>query len=126
MTKSLGGLLYPLITLATITEEKIYPVCNIGYDVYQDVMHILKKFGNIERSYIKKLAIKNIHCYILFASEYGTQYDEGIDVPISFEQIGSLIPKSEFIFVSPMTGFDIQLKTFKKIKQRARCPIYLV
>lgn len=127
ITESLGGILYTTIALASLTHETIYPVCNIGYDVYQEVIARLKSLKNVDLSYIQKITIKNIHCYILFANEYGTQYDEGEERPISFEQVAPLISHSKFIFVSPMTGFDIELATFKEIRQKAKragCWVY--
>jgi len=125
VTESLGGILYVVISLATLTKEKVYPVCNVGYDIYDDLISILKNFKNVQLSHIRKVNVKNIHCYIMWVSEYGTQYDEGREVPISFKQVKPLMPKSKFIFVSPMTGFDIELETLKKIKQTVICPIYL-
>lgn len=123
-TESLGGILYTTIAMATLTKEKIYPICNVGWDIYPDVKKVLGQYSNVDLSNLRKSDEKNIHCYIFYASEYGTQYDEGEEIPVSFEQIKPLISKSKFIFVSPMTGFDIRLSTFKKIKQNARCPLY--
>ncbi len=125
ITESLGGILYTVVALAALTEEKIYPVCNVGYDIYESTIAILKKFENVDLSCIRKEVIENIHCYILYASEYGTQYDKGKEVLVSFDQIKPFLSKSKFIIVSPATGFDVPLDVIQNIKQDAKCPVYL-
>ena len=125
ITESVGGALYTIAALATVTNEEVYPVCNVGYDIYQDVVNFLKGYRNVALSAVQKVNTKNIHCYILYASEYGTQYDDGKEVPISFEQVEPLIPNSGFIFVSPSTGFDIPLDVVRRVKRSTKSPMYL-
>jgi len=122
--RSFGGILYTAIAIASITKETVVPVCNVGFDAYDNVLKILGQFENIDVSRIQKSDTKNIHCHIFYTSDYGTQYDEGNDIPISYKQIQPSASKSDFVFVSPMTGFDITLNTLKKIKKSANCPVY--
>lgn len=119
-----GGTLYSVVALASLTSEAIRLVCNVGVDLYDSAIRYLKKFGNVDTAGVEKVKIKNFHCYILFASEYGTQYDEGTTVPIRFSQVEPFLNDSSFILISPMTGFDIELRTFCQIRKMASCPIY--
>ena len=122
--ESLGGVLYSVIALAELTEKKIYPISNVGYDIYDEVISILKEYDNIDVLGIQKTDARNIHCYIMFKSEYGTQYDENLEVPIVYPQVEPLLDSAKFIFLSSMTGLDFSLELLKKIKQTAKCPIY--
>lgn len=126
IVESLGGTLYIVSALASLSKnnDKIRLVCNIGYDIYEEVIEYLQLFPNIDLSSINKVDSKNIHSYILFASEYGSQYDEGHEIPITYKQIEPFIYDTNFIIISSMTGFDFNLSTLKRIKNNAKCPIY--
>jgi adenosine kinase len=123
-TESLGGILYIVLALSYLTENIIYPVVNVGYDIFKVVKKLLKDRKNVDLTGLKEVNVKNIHCYILYASQYGTQYDEGKEVPISFEQVRSFLSNANFIIISPMTGFEINLDTVKKIRKSTKAPIY--
>jgi len=124
VVNGLGGSLYTVNALASLTDEPIRLICNVGENIFDSVISSLKKFPNIDVSGIRKVNGNHLHCYILYASEYGTQYDEGKEVPISFMQIEPYVSDSDFILVSLMTGFDIELSTLQQIKQSANCPVY--
>lgn len=120
----LGGILYPVHALASLTDETIIPVCNVGADIFDNVIAFLRGFPNVDVSGVQRVERDNIHCYILFASEYGTQYDEGHEVPIVFSQVRPFLNESQLIFASSMTGFDFELRTLQRIGQNAKCPVY--
>lgn len=123
--ESLGGTLYSAHAFAAITNEPINLVCNVGKDIYEEVVRRLNQLPNLKLDGVSAHEGDNIHCYIIFLSEYGTQFDVGRDREIKFSQASKFLSSSDFILVSPMTGFDMRLPTLKKIKQESRCPIYL-
>lgn len=125
IVESLGGTLYTVSALAALTDDPVRLVCNVGDDLFDMVISSLKGFFNIDTSGIRRVKGPHFHCYILFASEYGTQYDEGVDKPIKFSQVKPFLKDSDFILVSLMTGFDLDLHTLQQIKRAARCPVYL-
>lgn len=122
--ESLGGALYTVTALASLTERKVNLVSNVGIDIFDEVISTLAKFPNVDISGIYKVKQPHFHCYILFASEYGTQYDENVEVPITFSQVQPFINNSKFILVTPMTGFELDLSTLQQIKGIAKCPVY--
>lgn len=122
--ESLGGSLYTVTALASLTEKRVNLVSNAGIDIFDEVMSILAKFLNVDTSGIHKVQQPHYHCYILFASEYGTQYDKNLEVPITFSQVQPFINDSEFILVTSMTGFEFELSTLQQINDTAKCPIY--
>ncbi len=125
IVNDLGGTLYTVSALASLTDKPVRLICNVGDNIFDAVISALEKFPNIDVSGIKKVEGSHFHCYIMFVSEYGTQYDEGTEIPITFAQLSPFLDDSEFIIVSPMTGFDLELHTLQRIKQVADCPVYL-
>ena len=79
--ESLGGALYTVTALASLTEERINLVSNAGIDIFHEAISALARFPNVDTTGIHKIEQPHYHCYILFASEYGTQYDETLEVP---------------------------------------------
>ena len=125
VVESLGGTLYTVSALASLTNETIRLICNVGEDIYDAVISALRLSPNIDVSGVKKIEGSHSRCYILFASEYGTQYDEGKEIPITFSQLSPFLDSSDFLLVSPMTGFDLSLRALRRIFQAANCPVYL-
>lgn len=121
----LGGSLYTVFALSALSDCTINLVCNVGYDVYDRVLEILSHYPNINLAGLQKTEYPNIHSYILFASEYGTQFDEGNECPVSYAQVAPFIKESDFILISPMTGFDIELRTLRLIRKRTQTPLLL-
>jgi adenosine kinase len=124
VVESLGGSLYTASALASLTNSQVRLICNVGEDLFESVISHLRRFPNVDTSGIGKVEGNHFHCYILFASEYGTQYDEGADIPIRFSQVKPFLGDTDFVLVSPMTGFDLDLRTLRDIKQAAKCPLY--
>ncbi|MCL4528190.1 MAG: PfkB family carbohydrate kinase [Chloroflexi bacterium] len=124
IVNGLGGTMYTVITLASLTNQEIRLVCNVGDDIIGTVTELLGKFPNIHLSGIKEFKGNHFHCYILFASPYGTQFDEGLEIPASYTQVKPFMKDSDFILVSPMTGFDLSLHSLKRMRTTSNCPIY--
>jgi len=122
--ESLGGALYTVTALASLTEERINLVSNAGIDIFYEVINALARFPSVDTSGIHRVEQPHYHCYILFASEYGAQYDETLEVPITFSQVQPFLEDSQFILVSPMTGFELDLSTLQEIRDAAECPVY--
>lgn len=125
IVQSLGGILYTVSALAYLIDEKIRPVCNVGEDVFEQVVDSLKGIPNMDLVGLRRAKGNHFHCYIMYGSEYGTQYDEGPEVPISFNQVRPFLGDSRFVLVSFMTGYDMAFATMKRIKDVAQCPVYL-
>lgn len=124
VSEGLGGALYTIGSIASLIDDAICPVCNVGTDIFDDVLTFLSRFKNVDTSGVRRLRDPNVHNYIIFVSEYGTQYDEHINEPIRLSQVKPFLGRSDFILVSSMTGFDMSLTTLQQIKLAASCPIY--
>jgi hypothetical protein len=64
--ESFGGILYNILALSCLGREevKIYPICNLGCDVYDQVISYLKNCRNVELGGIKKVECKNNHAIL--------------------------------------------------------------
>jgi sugar/nucleoside kinase (ribokinase family) len=121
---SLGGLIYTINALTYLTNESIIPICNVGYDKYNDVIRFLSQFDNVSTEGITKVNHLNIQCNIIYVNEYGIQYDIGEETPIKFSQLSSYLRNCKFILASSMTGYDLKLSMFKKLKRDYNIPTY--
>lgn len=130
--KSLGGILHIVKAFSVLAkyfpklrEKEILPITNVGFDVYDEIIREIQSLdGKINLEGIHKYNEKNIHSYILFASEYGTQYDENLEKPVTYEQVESYLGDIDFVIVSPMTGYDVDISIMKNLKKEKMAPVY--
>jgi len=126
-TESFGGILYNILTLSYLGREdvKIYPVCNLGYDVYGQVISHLKNSDNVELGGIKKVNCKNNHAFLLINKK--NQREEALKnrvPPLSFSQIEPFLG-ADVILVNFISGFDLSLLTLKKIRKSTDALIFM-
>ena len=126
-TESFGGILYNILALSYLGREgiEIYPICNLGYDVYSQVISHLKNCNNVELSGIKKVDCKNNHAFLSI-----NERNERAEIlknkvpPLSFSQIKPFL-RSDVILVNFISGFDLLLVTLKKIRQNTNALIFM-
>lgn len=126
-TESYGGILYNVLALSYLGREdvKIYPVCNLGYDVYDQVISYLKTCDNVELDGINKVNCKNNHAFLSINRE--NQREETLEnrvLPLNFSQIKPFL-KAEVILVNFISGFDLSLKTLKKVRKSTDALIFM-
>ncbi|KPL05083.1 MAG: hypothetical protein AMJ73_02620 [candidate division Zixibacteria bacterium SM1_73] len=126
-TESFGGILYNLLTLSHLGKEqvKIYPVCNLGYDVYDQVISQLKNCGNVELRGVKKVDFKNNHAFLLVDEK--NQKEETLKnrvPPLSYSQIKPFL-ESDVILVNFISGIDLSLLTLKRMRKNTDAVIFM-
>lgn len=119
-TESFGGILYNLSALFGLGGKwiEIYPVCNLGYDVYDEVERILKSYDNVNLHGINKVRKKNNHAFLFI--DVNNQREELLQnrVPaLKFDQVKPFLD-SNFILINFISGFDIKLDDLKKIRRK--------
>jgi len=125
--ESFGGVLYSLSALSSLGGKRmeIYPVCNLGYDVYRHVMGILSQFDNIKLAGIRKVNRKNNHVVLNLDKNNERQEVLRNRVPVlSFSQARPFLD-CDAILVNFTSGFDVGLKTVQRIRQDADGLIFL-
>lgn len=104
---------------------EIYPVCNVGYDVYDRVREILESYKNVRPDGVKKVRRKNNHASLLIDQESERQEVLKNRVPVlSFSQIEPFL-ECDVILVNFISGFDITLSTLKKIRRSTAALIFM-
>jgi sugar/nucleoside kinase (ribokinase family) len=126
-TESFGGIFYNLTALSGLGGKRleIYPVCNLGYDVYDEVTSTLKRFGNVNSSGLSKVRRKNNHA--LLSIDKNNQREEILKnrVPVlRFEQVKPFLD-SQVILVNFISGFDIELEDLKEIRKSTKALVYM-
>ena len=126
-TESFGGILYNILALSYLGKEdvKIYPVCNLGYDVYEQVMSHLKNCDNVELGGIKKVNCKNNHAFLSLNRKNQREETLKNRVPtLSFSQIEPFL-EANVILVNFISGFDLSLLALKKIRKNTNALIFM-
>ncbi len=126
-TESFGGILYNLSALSGLggSSVEIYPVCNVGYDVYNQVKEILENYDNIELDGINRVRRKNNHAYLLIDKRNQREETLRNRVPaLRFTQVRSFLD-SDVVLVNFISGFDISLNTLKRIRTNTDSLIFM-
>lgn len=126
-TRSFGGIFYNLLALSFLNPQnvKIYPVCNLGEDIYQKAIRFLRKRRNIITGGINKSKGKN-NQVTLFCKKSGERKEFllGLVPALNFEQMKPYL-NSDIILVNFISGFDLSLKTLQKIRQNSKKLIFI-
>lgn len=126
-TESFGGILYNLSALSALGGKwmEIYPVCNLGYDVYDEVKGILESYGNVKLDGINKVRRNNNHALLLI--DRNNQKNEILKnrVPVlRFDQIKPFLD-TNVILVNFISGFDIELGGLKRVRKNTNALIFM-
>jgi sugar/nucleoside kinase (ribokinase family) len=125
--ESFGGILYNISALSALGGDlmEIYPVCNLGYDVYNQVAGILQQYDNVKPNGIRKVKKKNNHVFLLIDRKNEREEILKNRVPVlSFSQIKPFL-KSDAVLVNFISGFDITLETLKRIRRATNALMFL-
>jgi sugar/nucleoside kinase (ribokinase family) len=126
-TESFGGILYNILALSYLGrgDVEIYPVCNLGYDVYNQVISLLKNCHNVKLSGIKKVNCKNNHAFLSITPDNQKQEILRNRVPpLNFSQIKPFL-KSNAMLVNFISGFDISLDTLRKMRKNTDALVFM-
>jgi sugar/nucleoside kinase (ribokinase family) len=125
--ESFGGILYNILSLSYLGREnvRIHPVCNLGYDVYDEVMSQLNHAHNVELGGIKKVDCKNNHAFLSIEKEGEREEILRNKVPpLSFSQIKPFL-KADAILVNFISGSDLSIRTLKKVREVTDALIFM-
>jgi len=125
--RSFGGIFYNLLALSFLNPQnaKIYPVCNLGDDIYQKVIWFLRKRRNIITEGINKSKGKN-NQVTLFCKKRGKRKEFllGLVPTLDFKQIKPYL-NSDIILINFISGFDLSLETLQKTRRSNSNPIFI-
>jgi hypothetical protein len=121
---SFGGILYSVISLSVLSDnqDKIIPVFNIGNDEYDNVIKLLGSYPNISIEGISSVddPTRRVNLYYNLFNTGKTEKLETSTPPvreIEYQWIGNFIKDADAILINMISGVDIDLVTFKKIRE---------
>ncbi len=126
-TESFGGILYNISALSGLggNRVEIYPVCNLGYDVYEDAIKILKDYRNVKLDGVTRVESKNNHVFLSLDKKHNKKEILKNRVPVlKFDQIKPFLDGHVFL-VNFISGFDIGLEDLKRIRNNANAQVFI-
>lgn len=123
-SESLGGILYNTLALANLTDVPIVPVANVGYDVYDEVLEVIRPHTNVQTVGLRRTTEPNLQSTIVYVNDYGVQFDINRAQPVTFDQVLPFLDARAFMVTFP-TGDDLRLTTLKAIAHVVHAPIHL-
>ena len=118
VTESYGGLLYTVLALASLAEPGtiIYPICNVGEDIWTVAMDLLGRSEQIHVEGVRKVPTKNNHVTISY-DERGNKAEilSGGVPPLQLEDIAPFLD-SDAICLNFISGFELTLQTLQQIR----------
>lgn len=125
--KSIGGLFYTISYLANLAgkETQIWPVCFVGEDFYDQIVHELRKYENVRTDCIKKLNRENTTVKLSYTSQGEREEATTEPMPALQAENLDLILDSDLTIVNLITGTDLELKALKYLRLNSRAQIYL-
>ena len=124
--KSFGGILFNIFSLSYLGGEKakLFPVCNLGYDVFPEVKGHVKSLTNVNPSGITKVKNKNNHAFLYYDKTGDRKEILKNSVPeLTFQKIKPFL-KSDVLLVNFISGFDLSLATLKRLRKDSNALIY--
>lgn len=124
--ESFGGILYNVSALSGLGGEclEVYPVCNLGYDVYDQVTGALKNYANVRLDGVIKVRRKNNHALLLIDETNEREEILKNRVPaLSFAQIKPFL-QADAVLVNFISGFDVTLGTLRRIRKNTDALIF--
>jgi sugar/nucleoside kinase (ribokinase family) len=122
---SYGGILYSAISLAVLSSkgDVVYPLMNLGSDEYANIIEIFRRYPNINTGGINKVAhpTRKVNLYYNnYNSGKSARLEHSTEptYTLDFEPIEKFLKGADGILVNMISGVDITLDTFKKIRDK--------
>lgn len=124
---TLGGLAYSILTLAELMprEWAIFPVANVGYDIYGALLDILRKYDNINLSGLREVHCPNNAVHLtLLPGEERDEYAELNLPPLEFHNFQGYLD-CDALILNFTSGFDLDLSTAQSVKTACAGLVYI-
>jgi len=129
---SYGGTLYSAISLAVLAgkEDIVFPLMNLGEDEFDNITGIFKNYPNIDISGINRVnhPTRKVNLYYnIYNSGKSARLEHSTEptYTLDYEFIDKFITGTDAIIVNMISGVDITLDTFKKIRNKFKGLIHI-
>ncbi len=123
----LGGTLYNIFGLSRLLDGQatVIPVCNVGIDIFDDVIRLLGGLNNVRTDLIRHTPFTNNHCVMTYSSDSErSEIFTGFVPAISFEHL-RYITDADLVLINFISGRDLTLRALRRFRQVFGGVIYL-
>jgi sugar/nucleoside kinase (ribokinase family) len=127
VVESFGGSFFNIAIASQLIGEKdkIFPVSNVGNDVYDLLIERLKNFPNVDTQGLYKINQPNNAVTLKYYNpESRVEISTNPMPPLTVEQIEKFL-NCDAIFINFISGWDISVETVKKIRESTKSYIYI-
>ncbi len=125
--RSIGGLFFTVSYLANLVdnEVEVYPVCNLGDDLYDEVAATLLDYGNVRLDGMTRLERENTQvCLHYTAPQERDEITTEPMPPLDSSQL-SILEDADAVIVNLISGVDVDLAALRKFRERSPALLYL-
>lgn len=123
--EGIGGVLYQAASLCGLGKEVLL-YAHLGEKLVQDVERIIAKWPNLHKESFRRVPGPGNRVY-LYYPEKGERIEilKSVVPPLAPDKIIEDLPKLDMLVLIINSGFDIDLKEWRKIVEAAFCPIWI-
>lgn len=120
ITESFGGILYNVLTAALINPRiQLFPVCNIGYDIYARIVSYLQPFSSVRTEYLQKASQTNNHAHLYHDQSGNMREQLSGNLPrLKWEQVMAIL-NCQIILLNFISGRELLLSTLRRMRAAA-------
>ncbi|MFW6124295.1 MAG: PfkB family carbohydrate kinase [Acidobacteriota bacterium] len=123
--ESLGGVLYPASVLCGL-ERQVCLIINLAEELAPSVLSLKKEWLNREFNEVKMVPGPGNRVNLYYPRKGERQEIlESVVPPLEPKWIISRLPDIDFLILLMISGLDIKLRDWNKIKEKAECPIWM-
>jgi sugar/nucleoside kinase (ribokinase family) len=125
--KGLGGTLYNIFGLSRLLDGQaaIIPVCNVGIDVFDDVIRLMGGLNNVRTDLIRRTPFTNNRCVMTYSGDSErSEIFTGFVPAISFEHVRCVVD-ADLVLINFISGRDLTLRTLQRFRRVFGGVIYL-
>jgi sugar/nucleoside kinase (ribokinase family) len=121
----LGGVLYPASVLCGL-EKEICLTANLAEELASPVNALLKDWPTIDIEGVRTVPGRGNQVNLFYQNEGERQEIlESVVPPLEPERVISRLSDMGFLILLMISGMDITLEDWNRIKEKARCPVWM-
>jgi hypothetical protein len=123
--KGLGGILYPASVLCGL-DKKVTLMTHLAEELVPSVLSLEKDWSTINFNGVKRVPGPGNRVKLYYSEQEERQeIMESVVLPLEPRKILSKLPDIDFLVLLMISGMDITLKDWNKVKEKATCPLWM-
>ncbi|MFO7979867.1 MAG: PfkB family carbohydrate kinase [Candidatus Aminicenantes bacterium] len=123
--KGLGGILYPASVLCGL-DKNVTLMTHLAEELVPSVLSVLKGWSTINFNGVKRVPGPGNRVKLYYSEQEERQeIMESVGPPLEAEKILNKLPDINFLVLLMISGMDITLRDWNKVKEKAACPLWM-